>query len=652
MRTLLEIGFSNAVLAMLLAIPAALAGRLFKRPALAHALWILVFVKLIIPSVIAVPVYWPELSSTLFSANNKPALSEGETPGAEPEVTVAGKHPAVLETQAESSRAAPESCSQVPSNAPETASPSPALPAWELTAIFPWIGLLWLGGSLCWFGVAGYRVAGFQKLLQFGQPAPESLQQRAAALAQRLGLSRCPQLWIVPGRISPLLWALGWPVRLVLPAALLNTLSPEQQETLLTHELAHAQRQDHWVRWLEVLVTGIYWWHPVVWWARHELHLAEEQCCDAWVVWTLPRAARIYARALLQTVEFLDAQPALPPVASGIGHVQLLKRRLRMIVQQPTCPRLSWLVHLGIAALALLVLPLGVQQLQANNLVPDGPVVRTDDDASPDPRPDQDRLRDLDRRLRALETRLDRVLRSVESRSGRRDAARSEEDSARREADRKARQAEERARDKEREAKQKVETKMREVEKKLAEKKKELEKQALEFKRRYDDGPRGVKEFEWRFEGEGKFDPEKLKALEQQIESAVKEAVNPERMKRLEKQIQESLDKNLNPERMKQLQAQIEESVKRSINPERLEGLARQIESTVQKSLAAEERERARQAERAARAETAAKGRPRSEPRANPDSRGRDLERRMDQLEERMNRLLEALEKDKSSGRR
>src|SRR6202008_3755739 len=98
-----------------------------------------------------------------------------------------------------------------------------------------------------------------------------------------------------------------------------------------------------------------------------------EECCAAWVVWGLPGAACTYARAILQTVEFLDAQPALPPVASGIGHVQLLKRRLRMIVQQPPCPRLSWLVHLGIAALGLLVLPLGLQQVQASNLVADGP---------------------------------------------------------------------------------------------------------------------------------------------------------------------------------------------------------------------------------------------------------------------------------------
>ena len=49
---------------------------------------------------------------------------------------------------------------------------------------------------------------------------------------------------------------------------------------------------------------------------------AEEDCCDAWVVWALPASARAYALALVETVDFLaDARPALPALASGFGHV-------------------------------------------------------------------------------------------------------------------------------------------------------------------------------------------------------------------------------------------------------------------------------------------------------------------------------------------
>ena len=91
-----------------------------------------------------------------------------------------------------------------------------------------------------------------------------------------------------------------------------------QRATLLAHELAHLRRRDHWVRCLELLVTGLYWWLPVVWMARHALREAEEQCCDAWVVWAFPDAARSYAETLLDTLDFLHRSHQTEPLlASG-----------------------------------------------------------------------------------------------------------------------------------------------------------------------------------------------------------------------------------------------------------------------------------------------------------------------------------------------
>src|SRR5205823_4185796 len=108
------------------------------------------------------------------------------------------------------------------------------------------------------------------------------------------------------------------------------------------HELAHLRRGDHWVRWLELLATAAYWWHPVVWWARRGLRTAEEQCCDAWVVWALPAARRAYADVLVDAVDFLsEARPALPPLASGVGEVRQLRRRLVMIMRGGVPRRLS-----------------------------------------------------------------------------------------------------------------------------------------------------------------------------------------------------------------------------------------------------------------------------------------------------------------------
>jgi cytochrome c553 len=138
-------------------------------------------------------------------------------------------------------------------------------------------------------------------------------------------------------------------------------LSAEQQDTLLAHELAHLRRGDHWVRRLELLVLGLYWWHPVVWWARRRLQEAEEECCDALVVSILPDAATAYASVLVETVAFLSQTRLAALVgASGAGQVPLLKRRLTMILTETSSRKSSrigfWIV-LGLGALLLPLAP-------------------------------------------------------------------------------------------------------------------------------------------------------------------------------------------------------------------------------------------------------------------------------------------------------
>jgi hypothetical protein len=214
-------------------------------------------------------------------------------------------------------------------------------------------------------------------------PAPPALQERAQRLAQQLGLSRCPRIYILPAPLTPLLWAVIGEPCLLLPAVLWNRLTGQQQDTLLAHELAHLRRGDPWVRRLEMVVLGLYWWHPVVWWARHEIQEAEEQCCDAWVLWTIPTAAETYAAALLETVAYLSRlRPALPLGASGVGQTRLLRRRLTMILKGTTPRALSrtTLAVLLVCGAALLPLrPTWGQQLPSTPNQDTTPVAQTPD---------------------------------------------------------------------------------------------------------------------------------------------------------------------------------------------------------------------------------------------------------------------------------
>src|SRR5262245_19904225 len=154
---------------------------------------------------------------------------------------------------------------------------------------------IWTSGAAVWFVTAMVRLARFQRLLRFARPAPTGVQDRAAELAWKLGLGRCPEVAIVPGLVPPMVcMAVGRP-KIYLPGELLHSLDATERDTLLAHELAHLRRRDHWVRWLEILVQGAFWWYPLVPVIRRQIRACEEECCDALVIAVLP--ARTYVAA-------------------------------------------------------------------------------------------------------------------------------------------------------------------------------------------------------------------------------------------------------------------------------------------------------------------------------------------------------------------
>ena len=347
MDTLLHVGLSNAVTATLLALVAAVAARLLRRPAVAHGLWILVLIKLITPPFISVPIALPaeptparetasfQLPSGFVSSEWTDSLTEPAPTGGEPGGAGVPLLPRMPGTE-----------------------PAASLSQTEEVSWTALVAGFWLTGSILWFGLAALRIRGFRRLVRLAQPGPAGLQERAARLARAMGLASCPLVCFVPAALSPLLWALGRRPLVLLPSGLWQGLTERQRDTLLVHELAHLRRRDHWVRRLELVVLGLYWWHPVAWWAQRELQEAEEPCCDAWVVRTLPEEAQAYAEALVATAAFLARPPAtLPLGASGIGQVHHLKRRVTMILRGTTPKMTSRASFLSLLALGALLLP-------------------------------------------------------------------------------------------------------------------------------------------------------------------------------------------------------------------------------------------------------------------------------------------------------
>ncbi len=186
-------------------------------------------------------------------------------------------------------------------------------------------------------------------------PAPDRLVDEADRIGRCLGVT-VPDLVSVPGIGTPLLWCLGRP-KLLLPLHLVKTLSLERWRGILTHELAHLRRGDHWVARLELVAGLFWWWNPIYWLARARVDAEAELACDAWVVWAMPKDRLTYAEVLFDICASLSLVRPAKPTLGVAGSGRFFERRLTMILNDRVSCRLSPLGLLGAALLALLALP-------------------------------------------------------------------------------------------------------------------------------------------------------------------------------------------------------------------------------------------------------------------------------------------------------
>lgn len=281
--------------------------RRFARPALSHALWLLLLGALLVPPLVSIPV---------FAAGVEPATAF------------------LVATPYEASAMTP---------------PAPTLTGWLLDHWKLALVLAWVGGAAGLVGWSLIRALRFHRhLLGASAAAPSAVRQMARDIAETLGLASTPAINVTRSHVAPLVWWAGGQPSVYFPEVLLNELDGEEVRCILAHELAHVCRRDHLVRWLEWLACSVFWWNPVAWWARRRLRADEELCCDCLVMSSIAVEPRVYAGSLLRGIEHLSATPALrapgfASAADGGEHPTLLEERLRMILRDRPASVPDWL---------------------------------------------------------------------------------------------------------------------------------------------------------------------------------------------------------------------------------------------------------------------------------------------------------------------
>jgi beta-lactamase regulating signal transducer with metallopeptidase domain len=112
----------------------------------------------------------------------------------------------------------------------------------------------------------------------------------------------------------------------VIPAWLLNDLSPEELNQILLHEIAHLRRRDDWTNLAQQIVKALFFFHPAVWWIERKLSLEREMACDDAVL-AATAQPRAYAECLAHLAEKTFIHRSI--VAKGIALAQAALGRMR-----------------------------------------------------------------------------------------------------------------------------------------------------------------------------------------------------------------------------------------------------------------------------------------------------------------------------------
>ncbi len=317
---------TNSVVASLLAGLAYVTDRVVKRPTLAHLLWVLVLIKLVAPPIVVLPI---AVDASRFEWLAKYTTLDYQRLMKTNAVAVADSIDHARMTgigQSFGAQTTPTS-------------------AWSLSTIGG-LMCIWVAGTVglsVWIVVAARRL---ETLIQYlGRFDITATRQLATLAGPSAGPT--PPVWLVDAVVSPMLVGAKGDARIVFPTVLWSRLSEDARAALLLHELEHWLRRDWLVRRVEVIAMAVLWWHPLVWIAKRQIEDCEERCCDLGASRRGASSPRVYAEAILATLDFLSEpdnwnrrQVGPRPLASGIGYLPRIEERLREIMS-PTANQQS-----------------------------------------------------------------------------------------------------------------------------------------------------------------------------------------------------------------------------------------------------------------------------------------------------------------------
>jgi beta-lactamase regulating signal transducer with metallopeptidase domain len=333
-----------------------------------YCLWMLVFIKLIMPASFTLPTgigYWmgDYFPSEVSMAKWMPHTEEivpttlnihQDSIPLEPVVT---DETAVIDIHKASIPLEP-----VVTNETAVTGIEPKPICWQ-----GWVFLGWLVGMLVLLALLVQRICSVTGLIAQGRPANKRLLDMLHECCCQIGIRQNIELRLSDNTLSPAVCGLFKPM-ILMPAKVLERLSREKLKAVLIHELAHIKRADVWVNLVQTMLQIVYFYNPLVWLANGMIRSVREQAVDEMVLVTLKPETANYSNTLIDVAEMAFWRPNFSLRLIGVVESKkALERRIKHMLNRPV-PKSSKLGSLGLIAIiviGIILLPMGSSSIAA-----------------------------------------------------------------------------------------------------------------------------------------------------------------------------------------------------------------------------------------------------------------------------------------------
>ncbi|MGD2095674.1 MAG: M56 family metallopeptidase, partial [Phycisphaerales bacterium] len=313
-------------------------------------MWMLVFVKLILPPTLSLPTgvgYWCGDYLSADSVLKQTFAVSQEASTATPivqDVPETSEAPLTQEiaksidvAQSQDTPKITEMPAIQPSQG-EIGKARPVLPERVVLNPITWQGVafgFWLVGVLVISVLLIQRIMFVRGLIAQGEAADEDLVEMMNQCRQKVGVRQDIEIRLSNTVMSPAVCGLFRPI-VLMPKSLLDTLSPDNLRAVLVHELAHIKRGDLWINCVQTILQIVYFYNPFVWFANAIVRKIREQAVDEMVLVALGAEAKSYSNTLIDIAEIAFFRASLSLRLIGVVESKKeLSRRIKHMLNRP-----------------------------------------------------------------------------------------------------------------------------------------------------------------------------------------------------------------------------------------------------------------------------------------------------------------------------